>query len=1140
MGVDSRRPILPAPTDSMIDTTGGSATETGTDIATDVSRRTDKTSYSIPDDGSPITISTRRKHREDRLSHGRHQSQTSLLIEYFEGGKSGDKLSSRPSVRVKVTPSAARKLKDDHIQIRESGGRKPTYRRRISLGKDIEESKRKLITEGGLDEQSVSSLASGSRELLEGHGPPVEIEVNHASDISDTDLSANARYYQPNSEISSMPADSMLEGTSGISSRMPRVRSRSTSREEVMADSDLLKTPSRRRSRSLSRERITRKVIEKLGDQKAESRSKSSGKRRTSHGHHKSRSRSVSKELLESEVKSPRHKSGRYRDEDISSADPSLLSSTLSANRKSADAYSFRSGTSKSSINNPKLLETVEDAIRRLILPELKELKKDQKVQTNRSKFERDGGDSAVSGSNVSKDSTTRKLSKHSSAPDVAKTKKVSSKDSTELSPESISRRRKERRRERELLGSPSDRSYDEHESVDTVMEGGKVHKKKSKDHRLRDAGAAALVGGALTAAALKSHDSRSSVDRKERRKRRSKSRSSRSASIAESEDIFTKHDTPPMPLRSEVDSELTRDSLLSAQTASTSTPRQRAEVREVVRGSPREVLSPARTPTRTPLGRNSIGLLGARHGNSSSGNLSLHHEDTSQTSVHHDSKLGEGLLAGAALGAGAAALAHHRNEDPGEGYQSPYLNRGLSPIQSVASHRESMDEISQHGVHEARSSNSLAASDKERFRGSKLSIGSLSSAPSGELARSRRSEQGLDGHENVLGYADSPRNSLQMDDFYEDQHRMNDEYRRSEDGDSVGSPKIDVRHMTNYTDDSMDAPYLDKVTAGREVVRGAATSPEYVHTPVAVESAVASLHDSSILDVPSVRSLRYSPERRSPRMQDSYVEEKNVSERGSPLKQQQDARDIPELSFHQRVGASSPPQSVTLSVDEREEHPQMGHTAIPGVGSPIPEIGYHDVPDDESDINTNPSIIQGPIGGLQHGNRDHWPYQPTPPQAQELRTETPDHKRELAAGLAGAAAGAGLAHAFGHKDQDYGDDLSIEERKHYMSPKHGITSPGLKDEGYISAANPRSAGAITPEPRLGGAGFGAYPEFEEESEFGDDPLATAHKRHLSGYSHGMPSPLYDSATGRGIDRIQSKDIVALMDHVSYPSCITV
>jgi hypothetical protein len=30
-----------------------------------------------------------------------------------------------------------------------------------------------------------------------------------------------------------------------------------------------------------------------------------------------------------------------------------------------------------------------------------------------------------------------------------------------------------------------------------------------------------------------------------------------------------------------------------------------------------------------------------------------------------------------------------------------------------------------------------------------------------------------------------------------------------------------------------------------------------------------------------------------------------------------------------------------------------------------------------------------------------------------------------------------------------------------------------------------------------------------------------------------MGSPLYDASTGHGIDRIESKDIIALMQHVS-------
>jgi hypothetical protein len=48
-----------------------------------------------------------------------------------------------------------------------------------------------------------------------------------------------------------------------------------------------------------------------------------------------------------------------------------------------------------------------------------------------------------------------------------------------------------------------------------------------------------------------------------------------------------------------------------------------------------------------------------------------------------------------------------------------------------------------------------------------------------------------------------------------------------------------------------------------------------------------------------------------------------------------------------------------------------------------------------------------------------------------------------------------------------------------------------------------------------------------------DDPFTAKKTQYLSGFSQGMGSPLYDSSTGQGIDRIQSKDIVALMDHLT-------
>src|SRR5713226_5025375 len=103
MGVGSRRPPLPAPTDLSSadnDHSGSALGTSGDDLATDVSRHTDRTHYSIPDDGSPVTISTK------STRDGKGPSPTSLLIEYYEAQTTGHS-TSRPSLRVRVTPSAS-------------------------------------------------------------------------------------------------------------------------------------------------------------------------------------------------------------------------------------------------------------------------------------------------------------------------------------------------------------------------------------------------------------------------------------------------------------------------------------------------------------------------------------------------------------------------------------------------------------------------------------------------------------------------------------------------------------------------------------------------------------------------------------------------------------------------------------------------------------------------------------------------------------------------------------------------------------------------------------------------------------------------------------------------------------------------
>ena len=1194
MGV---KPPLPAPTESStLQTSGGSVT--GTDLATDLSRRTDRTSYSIPEDGSPVIISTKKKRdkrereQEGLLTRASHQSQTSLLIEYFEGGK-GPNVHSRPSVRVKVTPSSARKTKDtheQHIQITEAGGsRKPSYTRRISLGPKAS-GERQIIESA--DDRSISSYTSAAEDSsIAGRYPPVEIEVMHrdqGSDLSAASAAGQQRYIQQNpSEISSMPPDSMLEGNVGnLTPR--RNRSRSLNRGAAIATNDTLKTPSRRRSRSLSRERLTQKVIEKLGNRPREV---SSGRRR--HGS-KNRSRSVSNEQIIETLKSPKRKSSRHRhdDEIASGVDSSILTnSQLSSRRKSGDQYSFRSGTSKSSINNPKLLETVEDAIRRLILPELTTLKQEQKMQQNRNKFEQDNRDLAAPGTS-SAPNITRRVSKHASAPDVSiKPKVVLNRDEnnagTVLSGDSI-KGRKENKRD-QLIDLPYDRNSERDVSKETVVGSeGKEPRRKTKDgHHLGSAVAGGLAGAVLTSDALKHHDSQSSVGKNEQKRRRNKSHS-RSASIAEStEEIFNKHDIPPMPMRSEIySSEVTRDSILSQRTEeplSPSGPR-RTEIREVSRGSPREVLSPTiRTPTRTPV--NLYKGLGTYHGNLSRSDLSIHsaHSNGSLQEEHRRSIAGEIEYLGSTSDGGHLAAdgfsgqPHDLDGHDEHAYALRARNRGLSPIQSVASYQEEGDYPKRDSLRQTHSSGSISSLDRRHGKISGISINSLSSAASTKIARSNRPkaislENGqdvLDQHtfrdSNLNKGEHSPRDRA-MDDWYERQHEENDRYRNSYGDSSLNDSTVDYRHLTNFTDDSMDAPYLDKVTAAQQI-QGLGANPEYIRTPIAVESAVASLLDPSVVSERSrvenksfVDSLEDHQSRRSPDREESrkniqlqedddYLNGRRSSEKLNPS--------------HQHSAAGSPRQSETRSLEDHEEQVTMGASALPIADDPMPEIG--DGIGSESDLTTNPSIIKGPIGGAHHGSRDHWPYQPTPPHSTgEVFSQS--NNQSAHASLKAVAAGMLNTAVSARQDKEYWDrqnhsrELSIngddyppgsqefaENVNHdfgpiqdtYMTNQHIPASPTVKDEGYISAP---PVGGFSPEPKPANkrsySSNGANDMTHLMAE--NDPFVSD-ARHMSANSHGLPSPLYDSATGGGIDRIQSKDIVALMDHVTiyFPHLIS-
>ncbi|KAL4909029.1 hypothetical protein BDW74DRAFT_145820 [Aspergillus multicolor] len=1069
MGVTTRRPLLPAPTESIVDSFGSSVT--GTDLGTDISRRTDKTSYSIPDDGSPVTIPTRRKHRsrgEDstKLSRSSHHSQTSLLIEYFEGGKgsggSGGAIVSRPSVRVRVTPSSGKKSKEPSVHITDSAGnRRPSFSRRISLGSPSK-------SKSGGDDLSYSSSAD------ENQTPgPVEIELLNRDQGSELSTLSRDRRYLPTSDISSMPADSMLEAPSSG----PRQKHSQSPELEESDPKDYLKTPTRQRSRSLSTERIAQRAAEKVSNYSRDA----SSKRRAG------KSRGIATDYQEVEAKSPRHR-GYTKEDDMASPESSLLSaSAVSSHRRSGDQYSFRSNTSKSSLNNPKLLETVEDAIRRLILPELKELKKDQKVMTNTSKFERDISSSYSPASSESRDGLVRRLSKHSSAPNVRKPKVILNRDSRDegivLADDSVSSR-KERRASRDSTMT-SESGYVKGFRPE-LSEQDMVRRQKSKG--LRDAEKAGIVGSRLTANNLKHHDSNSSLGKFK------SPTDSEPKNINETELVFQKHNVAPMPFRSALESEMTRASILSDQTAE-------------------------------PEYRDSRYDLGLKHSNMSSHNLSMHSvSDHGREWSHSPSAEAAGAIAAAA----AANLLDTHSDSRELNYSS---RRGLSPIQSVASN--------QSESHVRRGSTQHVPqeySGDEREMEPKLSIESLSSAPSTNLARSKREGITAESQDEIsryqsqtgpdLGYEGSSVLSSQtLKDKPWQEESENGAYRHS----LTETASIDHKHMTNYADGS-ESDFIEKANQGRPVAEGAAVNPRFIH-PAAVESAVASVLDPSILDTKSNQSGG------SHSQSNTYVQGDNGSTRsfgqlnqssptsrqGSPLKQQHNVSSSPDAtSFPRRMGVTSPPQSVTQSLDDLTEpvelHPDdHGDSFLPQDRELSPET--------ESEINTNPSIIQGPAAGVGHDST--WPYNTTPGKG--------GHSPLLDNVATAAAAGAGLGLASSR--QDYGHDYypeddyadAYQDQQYANEPVFG-TPPGAKDEGYVSAANP-----ISPSPQPGTKGFDGIDTnglglFDSP---GDDPFEPAHQRHFSGYSHGVGSPLYDSATGRGIERIQSKDIVALMDHLT-------
>ncbi|KAK4042690.1 hypothetical protein C8A01DRAFT_33218 [Parachaetomium inaequale] len=1218
MAVESKRraaPPLPAPTETNSTLLTAAPSDLApSDVGTDVSKPgDDKSTYSLPDDGTPVTI---------RTGHRQSKSQTSLLIEYFEGGKtssvSGASEQRKPSVRVRVRPSSKHRSKGgsdrDRIKITQTKSRKSSPSRRS--GPTRSEIEGLSVLSG--DMEDASSYASATEESTVSRNP-IDIEIDRsgnvrrrrpASPLIPAADSKGSYHASTMSEISAIPADSFLDGsgpaTSFGMSEIKSSRSRSPSRTGdyllgAAAGLGAAAVADKMRNKSREDRERDRMVVSKSRD----SRDKDKDRK---HRSSKSRTSSLSKDEKYAErAKSPRRRSKGHADSLISAADSSVVSSAFAPSHRSVDQHSIRSGASKaSSINNPKLLETVEDAIRRLILPELNALKREQSRHKTR------------------RDSTTSSTTTASRDEFASDRRRSGATDKNVITPRDSMRSKESR--DREARNDFDDSSALSHDSVEDDHDLDATPMRSTD--RLK---AAAAAGAAMGAAAIAAHEvlqSPSDDKQRSRRRRRAEMRSRGSDLALEDEESELGPPAPPMPLMSDMNaSDVTRASILSADTD-----RPHSASEELGHDQPSPSSTP--TPTRTPI---TLQSLGTQHANISHGDLkTLPHQRTGQWDEFIIDDNGKRVP--------SRTSKHYQEDEQEEEYEdsesapayapdSPYdyystqdvppplkyvpyqpERRGLSPIPSVSGYTEAGSEAPNH-----------------ESRASHRTTDSVSSAGRSPRQESIHSQQNR-------GVVDDDR--------------------------SVRTSGMDQDNGI-----SPAGSELDRVASG-EAVRAVGLNPDFVHS-AGIESNVASLVDGSMLDgsaltgsSSAIGNQPYTgresmatvdeelsrdpgtPTKRSVGSQRDYAEERVTTPASGSHRSREFVeyeldeygRKVPQTTYRQSptvseaaitsaaVGAAAAvlraqnakgqqvisddeidfqgagvqrnksfkertqngprPGIDTASAEQlvhSEDQPKLGFSGMPDLNDPMPEIGDHW---NDDDLLTNPSLLDGEGG---RDEEEHWAGDATPRQhpqhhmddveyhdldgahaSPSLPQQRSGHDLGMA-GMAGAAAAvgaaAGMAAAQNHSRQpsqehdewyrtseDKKRDTLITNPYEGSSPIANI--PGLNntllpgfdnsgfgdlyatrspighkvDEGYISQGPNKT-------PDLQGA-KGKGVDFDVAPGAGgpgvEDPFYSTpkHTRHLSGMSQGMGSPMYDAATGTGIERIESKDIIALMQHL--------
>ncbi|KAL2888263.1 hypothetical protein HOO65_040600 [Ceratocystis lukuohia] len=529
MGLDSSSLFLPAPTET-------ESVIAPSELGTELSRNDEHSVYSLPSDGTPVTISNRKTRAKST------QPGASVLIEYFENGSTvSDTTDRKPSVRVRLTPSRLSHIEQTAI----SHTKSRSSRRRSELG-EIEDAlmspyasatEESTVSRNYADTETerivVSKQRSGKR--------PVSPLIPEAR-MSNPPSSAPPPNAGTGSDLSVIPTNSFLDDSGN-----------SVYGENKRSASPLAKTRGQK-PRQGERERI--RLADKPIEKEREKRSKSkSGRSRTSSLSAVQKERERERERFRdselnyegyshishrdsighsSKSRTRRSSRGQGQESYISGVE-SGLSSTVS---RAADGQSTRS-----SDVNSKLLAAVEVALRRVVIPELEAIKRENSKRESRRVS---GGSSAttVSRDDVSESTHHRRRSSRS------RHRASDRGHERELERE----RTRERERERSVI-SP--------ESVDDYY--ADTPKRSPDNYHTRSSLSSAVAASTVMASAVSGRGKSPPPpeEKKSRRRRRDAPRKRPSDRYDNEFDDESVAPQPPMPLMSEINpSELTRLSL--------------------------------------------------------------------------------------------------------------------------------------------------------------------------------------------------------------------------------------------------------------------------------------------------------------------------------------------------------------------------------------------------------------------------------------------------------------------------------------------------------------------------------------------------------------------------------------------------